>query len=216
MWRYVSGVIENPYGQSVDAAGLFIPLTKLEAEDFGRKIDWLYVGSNHLDVKTNVHWQNMYQAVNRDLVRMDTLGNLVWYKTATVPCHNCGLIVPYSDMQVDHYMPQVGGNYILKIFRALGLTTAASTGAKGMAIAGLDTLVMNPKGRDPGNYDHLGFSTNADKWTTNNKGTALLSLFAYAGGLDDLARFCRNSLLNLSPLCRNCNGIKSDWVRPIA
>jgi hypothetical protein len=221
MWKGVGGVISQSSGLEVvtqPGGSLDFPYaTKATMEALAAKIQQVYVGSDHLTVKDNTDWKRMYQVGNRTMNRMATDGSVGNYSMQAVPCHNCGLITPFSGIQVDHAMPQKDGNYVLKVFRALGLTVAGASGAKGTAMAGtgLGTLVMNPKGRAPGDYDHLEFGTAANKWTTNDKGTALLSLFMLADAFDDLSRFCMNSLLNLVPLCRACNGTKSDWVRPI-
>ena len=44
-----------------------------------------------------------------------------------MPCHNCGVLLPIQSIEVDHQNPQVGGRFVLKIFRILGLTTAAGS-----------------------------------------------------------------------------------------
>ncbi len=135
-----------------------------------------------------------------------------------MPCHNCGVILPLEFLQVDHHMPQTGGDdlHILKTMRGLGMTRTAASGAKGTALVSgtLGTLTVNPKGRDR-MYNHLLIASAADKWTTSEQGDAFLSLLGFASAINDVARMCKNSLLNLVPLCPECNRVKSDWIKPI-
>jgi hypothetical protein len=116
-------------------------------------------------------------------------------------------------------MPQAGGEdlYTLKVLRSLGLTEYAPTGGKGNIIhGGIAWQVIQPKARPRGDYNHLYTSTPWQKWTTNAKGAAFLSLLQLKGCLPDLQRACKNSTLNLVPLCGECNRVKSDWIRAIA
>jgi hypothetical protein len=183
-------------------------------------IDALAVGSNHLAVKQNVNWKRIYQVANRAVPFMDSDGKVDNAFVETVPCHNCGLIVPIAGMQVDHVMPQAGleDHYTLKVARTLGLTVDGATGAKGKGYtAGTfgTTLVANPRGRATGNLNHLTATTAASKWTTNDRGTAFFSLVNDVGGFSSVAKRCMNNLLNLCPLCGDCNRVKSNFVKPI-
>jgi hypothetical protein len=217
-WSARAGIIDQEQGMVVCVApDGTAKLSKQEATNLAKKMKDIYIGAEHGKVKESLVWKTMFQVGNRNILRMDSLGNVISQAVETVPCHNCGFIVPFSDIQIDHTEPQAEGKYVLKVFRALGLTNAPSTGMKGTAFAGtgLDTLVANPRGRNRGDFNHLVNATAADKWTTNDKGAVFLSLFMYVQAFNELQRFCMNSLLNLTPLCRTCNGEKSDWVKPI-
>jgi hypothetical protein len=194
-------------------------LSWADAKGIAQKIDGLYVGSDHLNVKTNNVWKLIYQVSQRQVPYMAADGTIATRANFTVPCHNCGVVIPFEFLQVDHYDPQAGGQslHLLKLLRAVGGTTAAPTGGKGsqyFASQNLTGLVLHPKARDR-TYVHLATATAAAKWTTNARGIAFLSLLKYADGFDDGARMCKNSLLNLVPLCPECNRVKSDWVKPI-
>lgn len=196
-------------------------LSKAEARTIALKIDALAVGSDHLNVKNNTDWQRIYQRSARNYPVMDAHGNVGQQNIDTVPCHNCGIIVPVSMAQIDHHMPQaVGGEslYTLKMARSLGLTEQGAVRGKGAAIGAgnLATLVLHPRGRDS-TYNHLYNVSAAKKWTTNDKGNAFFSLLAHCpGALVSVQERCKNSVLNLVPLCSECNRNKSDWVKHIA
>lgn len=232
-WRGNAGVIEHVQNQDIAlgangaiaiqnghvAPNLQPTLTWIEAKALARKMDDLYVGSDHLQVKYSATWKQIYQVAQRNIPFMDNNGTLGTRAGSTVPCHNCGVVIPFEFLQVDHFMPQAGGSdfHLLKYARAMGLTTAAPSGSKGTAMLNsqsLTGLTLHPKGRDR-TYNHLGTPSAAGKWTTTAKGTAFLSLLIYADGYDDAARMCKNNLLNLVPLCPECNRVKSDWMRPI-
>ncbi|HEY3599348.1 MAG TPA: hypothetical protein VGL08_17775 [Paraburkholderia sp.] len=207
----------NGKGQSPNNNPFAYELRFVEAENFAERIDDLNAGSDHLDIKENKKWRKLYNAGLRDFPFMDTLGQVTSQEILTVPCHNCGCVVPWSSVQVDHYMPQAGSASLWahKTLRALGLTVGSASGGKGSNQSSLHRIVLNPKGRAMGDYSHFGNSTDAAKWTTTEKGDAFLSLIAHAGWIDGLNKACMNSFLNLSPLCRACNGKKSDQVKAI-
>lgn len=193
-------------------------LSFADAKKMAKTIDDLSVGGNHLTVKTNAEWCRIYQKANYQLPKMDSSGTVTQTATEAIPCHNCGWVVPMAMVQVDHHMPQADGKwlYTLKMARALGLTNNGPTGGKGMAIiAGtLSTLTLNPKGRDS-SYNHLLNPTPKAKFELNEKGSAFFSLLASVqGGLDIVQSKCKNNILNLVPLCGECNRNKSDFVKP--
>ncbi|MEI8395020.1 MAG: hypothetical protein WCF85_09815 [Rhodospirillaceae bacterium] len=219
LWKSTNGNIAHASGENVVAFpdGL-TRLNKNDAIILAKCIEYLYVGSTHRTVINNTTWRRIYQVSHRNIKRMNADGVVGDWNTETVPCHNCGVIVSMTEMQIDHYMPQEGGNFVTKIFRSLELTTAFPTGGKGQAYRGetWNTFILHPKYRDPGDYSHLRDTTTAaNKWTTNDRGNVLLSLFGLVGAISDLERMCKNSLLNLVPLCRCCNGAKSNSVRGI-
>jgi hypothetical protein len=150
-----------------------------------------------------------------------------------MPCHNCGVLLPLQSIEVDHQNPQAGGRFVLKIFRIIGLTTQGPIGAKGVAYVfnqrhnqgkGFKIESIYPNYRELGSASYLteasrntGFDTTPSaKWTTTVQRSLLLSAFAFAGALNDLNRFCMNSVLNLVPLCRGCNGAKGNIQRTVA
>jgi hypothetical protein len=149
-----------------------------------------------------------------------------------MPCHNCGVVLPIQSIEVDHQNPQAGGRFVLKIFRTIGLTTTGPIGAKGGAYAfdrafnrGKDfkSTLIHPNYREMGSDSYLteasrytGYDTTpVSKWTTTVEGSLLLSAFAFVNAMNDLNRFCMNSVLNLVPLCRACNGAKGNRQRGV-
>jgi hypothetical protein len=196
-------------------------LTWADATVHARNIDEVNSGSAYTNVKNLSTWQHIYQVESRYITYMNPAGHLVPNFESSVPCHNCGVVLPMSFVQVDHYMPQAGSAdyHVLKTLRAFGMTAMGPTGSKGLAAIAhnLGALVVNPKMRNR-LFGHLKTTTTpGGKWTTNELGNAFLSLVVFAGptAQADVSRMCRNSLLNLVPLCPQCNGIKNDQIRDI-
>lgn len=198
-------------------------LSKEQAMDYADAMDELHTGSDHLNIKSDPIWRKLYLFRNRPLAFEATDGGgQITRILSSVPCHHCGIIMPEDAIQVDHYMPQAQSPdlYTIKTLRALGLTVGKGTGYKGY---NFDNSVKNfgltfkiyPTGRERGNMAHLLNGTSSNKWTTNSRGNALLSLVAYAEEMPSFKRLCKNSLLNLMPLCSHCNQRKSNQIRPI-
>lgn len=80
-------------------------------------------------------WTSFYKQAPRDIPYMTSSGATTLKTVRTIPCHNCGVILPIEFYQVDHHMPQADGDelHILKLLRALGGTTSRPTGAKAAA-----------------------------------------------------------------------------------
>jgi hypothetical protein len=225
-WEGAAGVIRQRQGWQVriDAKAVYCGSSHLlhsDADRIGRRIDGLNNGADHLNVKYDHLWLQAYQLANRGMDVMDTAGALVNPKPQmqTMPCHNCGIILPLDALQVDHYMPQAGGDdlYTLKMLRSMDMCTSGPTGSKGTAIFGrFGWGTIHPKGRARGSFGHLSTTSSPQaKWSTNEVGHCFLSLIQLGGGMVDLKRICKNSSLNLTPLCGHCNRQKSNQIRPI-
>lgn len=229
-WRGLNGEIarQKPAGyycaeQTGEIRGCksgSVILHKAAACQLAERIDELNIGADHLRAKLDLTWLALYQHADRSIGFMDSAGTVAPRPVKTLPCHNCGIVIPVDCIQVDHYMPQAGGEdlYTLKVLRALGLTKMAPSGSKGLRVASgnrLSGMVLHPKGRSQGNYNHLSNTSDAGKWTTSQKGNAFLSLLNFIDALPDLKRACKNTLLNLVPLCGACNREKSDYVKQI-
>lgn len=232
-WHAVDGKIKKDDSASSSVAapkrweirndGVFfgdtMQLTVARARKHAAKIDELYAGSDHADVWDNKVWTAAYLSGVRGMTFVDQHGNSISKQVQTTPCHNCGIILPRDCIDIDHNMPKVGGEdlYTIKMLRSLSLTLEGPTGGKGLAILNDVSWRLFPRLRERGktSYNHLYTPTPGGKWSTNDAGTAFLSLLASQKKLDDLRTACKNSMLNLSPLCRSCNGVKSDFVRPI-
>jgi hypothetical protein len=106
-------------------------LTYDDAISFTDQIHKMYIGSEHTNVKQNKVWKKMYLCEDRMLLFIDSRGQPTLKLVPSMPCHNCGVLLPIHSIEVDHQNPQAGGRFVLKIFRILGLTTGAATGVKG-------------------------------------------------------------------------------------
>ncbi|WP_375445901.1 hypothetical protein [uncultured Fibrella sp.] len=212
----------------LDAKGVWentaLLLSKADALHIAGEIDRFSL-SYHGDVKSNNEWLAMYgYNPTMSITFHDKHGKPVQKPMPGMACHNCGIVLPIQLIEIDHHMPQADGEYLytVKTLRALGLTIAAGTGAKSTGIGNWGKFVIAVKERPFGTNPQLNLVADRNKWIPNDKGKAFLSLCAFAFSLNPfsigmmaLTSACRNSMLNLVPLCRTCNGNKSDYYKVI-
>lgn len=210
--------------------------TRQDFADHAARIDHLNQGVGaHRNVINDTEWRTFYDVAQRNFVCVTTghpAGTLVPMDSA--PCSGCGLCLPLEQLQIDHLHPQDGGALppILKVFRSLGLTVSGPKGPLGTAVrtnhlAGgnnatggpgnpklakgrLAVLVRGPKYVGP----HAPFAKQGrlNRHTTSEAGNAFLSVFWHLQAMPALENACRNSLVNLRPLCGVCNRTK--WNTP--
>lgn len=183
---------------------------------------------DHGDVKFDSRWRHMYMAKPRIFTFVNPQGNEFGQPLASYPCHYCGLLLPDYLIEVDHRQPQAHpGIAVLKVLHSMSgpYTTAHGAGHKAAAAgaiaaapavaftppmqATIQTLpTIPPKGIVSG-----AFITSANlaldpakmaKYTITPQGQTFLGLCKMF--LDDIQKYCVNSLLNLVPSCPLCNG----------
>lgn len=211
------------------------------AREFAKIIDGLYVGSKHADVKNSDLWRRMYLLERRPVKHCGSDGIVTdKNREETMPCHICGIVLPVSLVQVDHHMPQKGpaDYYILKTLRALGMTERGASGKKSRLLdQGQRSAEVRvyPKDLRAGDVSRFEKSYTEEKWTTNDMGDAFLSLLNLAVTPSPLERVTKavrsssssrslswfggvsakfqNNILNLEPMCGECNGAKTDKTK---
>lgn len=211
--------------------------TRDEFVDHAARIDHLNQGvGTHRTVMTDPEWRTFYDVGQRNFFHVTTAhpgGTQV--PMASAPCSGCGLCLPLEQLEIDHLHPQDGSAVppILKVFRSLGLTVGGPKGPLGTAVranhlaggnnatggAGnpklakgrLAVLMRGPRYVGP----HAPFAKQSrlDRHTTSEAGNALLSVFWRVNAMPALENACRNSLVNLRPLCGVCNRHKSNTPR---
>jgi hypothetical protein len=136
----------------------------------------------------------------------------------TFPCMQCGLLLPERLIEVDHQRPVEGGTTeaIAKVFRALGLTNAGSSGVKGRILGEVSKssklqFGATVSGVVPGavptrmNQASVHFSSLDNRYTLNAKGIILITIIQAAGMYSMLEEVCLHSIVNAAPLCGYCN-----------
>jgi hypothetical protein len=207
------------------AAGLSAKWADLEK--YYTQIKFISFAINGYDaVKANNVWRKLYQWDMRSLVYFEGTKSIFGAAEPTMPCHHCGLLLPVASIEIDHQKPQKGGEEaaIAKVFRVFGLTIAGPEGAKNQAMAkliaekGLQAIYLRmlfdlsvaPAGTQLNRAKAPTGSTWDDRYTLTPLGEILYSVAVNAGQRELLVAHCMNSLLNLAPLCRLCNGSKSN------
>jgi hypothetical protein len=200
--------------------------TNTQQEFLGYKRDYLlncvayidsraHASTTYRDVKGQVEWQLLYPTQVRIVTYVENHQDIYKYEE-TMPCMKCGIVLPADCLTVDHQRPQKGGDLeaILKNFRVLGLTNEGPQGAKGKALMAKfqNAAFLNRLPTKPGRPALAGTSVTA-RYTLNDPGTMLYSLFVGAGKEDELKRRCMNSLFNLAPLCLRCNAQKGNKLK---
>jgi hypothetical protein len=164
-------------------------------------------GSHRLVLTQSAAWRAFYHVASRTLMYLDTVTGLplgVPPQQDTLPCFDCGLVLPLNNMDIDHQRPQ--GRQanplepICKVFRAMGLTIAGPAGPKGNNVfTAWQTQVNGLAPAIP--------TTLETKFTLNDVGKIYYTLADSAGLLGDdmLQGVCLNHYINLRPLCGVCN-----------
>ncbi|MBO0947132.1 hypothetical protein [Fibrella forsythiae] len=174
--------------------------------------------ANHLHVKTDLRWRRMYHYKNRPFRFKRANGNYITQQLPSFPCHYCGIYLPEEFIEVDHRQPQASpGSAIIKVLRSInaGYTGGASVGTKAGQIADLEANnvgVLNTV--DVSEYDWnvawqagVGFMTpRAARYTLSSQGQTFLTICCMLWGSLAVEKRCLNSIINLVPACRMCNG----------
>lgn len=200
------------------------------AAELGKSIDDIgrFSWSDHRDVTTHDIWRHMYgrtPTFQFATATVDTNGDWAQgepLEVEAVPCSKCGVVLPLFAIEVDHRFPQVGDSYMaaMKVFRSIGLTVYGATGRKGLHVNAVtfNTPVPAMTLRPP--HPHRArnsFFVAAGKATPNTMGELLLRTISV---LDEpmqkkFLKACMNSFVNLQPMCRRCNGDKSNEWAPL-
>jgi hypothetical protein len=161
-----------------------------------------FAHNQHRNVLTqNVDWRTFYHVAARALTYIDNGGAAMVVAPAdTVPCFDCGLVLPLANIHIDHQRPQAGNELepICKVFRAMGLTIDGPSGPKGTHAIATWRGQVNGLGS-------AGVNTRAAKYTLNDVGKMYYTLAHDAGELPTLKTACMNHVINLRPLCSACN-----------
>jgi hypothetical protein len=167
-----------------------------------------FIGNNTYNIHGNVltnspAWRGFYNAAPRVLLYLNAAGQpMPAPMVDTVPCYDCGLVLPLNNIQIDHQRPQVSNDLepICKVFRAMGLTLDGPAGPKGLH----HVPTISPA---VGDLAHAGVGTLQAKYTLNAVGKIYYTLADWSGLLGDntLGAACMNHLVNLRPLYAHCN-----------
>ncbi|WP_432727505.1 hypothetical protein [Variovorax sp. W6] len=205
---FQSGNVQTPDGVHTKGE-LFVLLDAISA---------ISVGSKHRDVLDNAAWRTMYGFQdNVAFPAFNELGHGTHAYEPAMPCHNCGIVLPVFALEIDHRHAQVDDarQAMIKMMRALGHTSQGPSGHKGRYL--LNPTTVQPTFIAP----KRGLRGARSIWDAVAKSTISKpaeSLIWCIGALSEanqkkFINACKNSLTNLRPMCRKCNGEKSnEWL----
>lgn len=192
-------------------------LTVDALKDYAQRVDAAYQSTEYRRVLKNDNWRKMFQVSQRN-VNQIVGTTLTSTPQDTMPCYNCGLVLPLDHMTIDHHKPQAGGEdrAILKVLRNIDARLTHAPGSGGVATA-YRTQQFQPlptkasKGEDESNGSGADY-----RYTLNPTGMLFLSVAIAASGRDKVARYCMHSMFNLKPYCAKCNIRKSNKITDLS
>jgi hypothetical protein len=192
-----------------------------------------YAESTYDNIVRQRLFRLLYQVAQRGIQYVD--GVTPGLKTMdSLPCQNCGLLLPLSHMTIDHVRPQTGGEVeaVAKVLRILGFTMAGPTSPKSQQLqAGVQSAMRHQQGLSiglhnmsmervvtavptkPGRGPKVVTSTVLDRYSLNWEGYLFYSLVKGLGCITQLQTRCMHSLVNLKPLCGPCNGSRGNPLK---
>lgn len=190
--------------------------------------------AHHTDVKRDARWQWLYHYAQRNFKFQTAMGGIVRQSLWSYPCHFCGFVLPEQFVEVDHRQPQAHpGVAVLKVIHSIGAgyTSAAGHGTKGQQAGAIGAIQVGPLpmplatataigalNRVPvngwdwatawqgGNAVVTATAAKQNRYTITDEGRTFLSLCNMFWGQGATEQKCLNSILNLVPACRACNG----------
>jgi len=150
--------------------------------------------TTYRNIKHEQYWQAIYHHAMRLVSYVDKEGTLRQQSELTIPCRQCGLVLPFKLVTIDHSAAQKGNalDPIFKFFRALGLTNQDPSGPKGQTMS---YMAGNVGGTFGGNGNYC----------LNPVGIIYFSLFRNSGYWNNLKALTLHNFLNLRPVCSFCN-----------
>ncbi|QJE01552.1 hypothetical protein HH212_17215 [Massilia forsythiae] len=162
------------------------------------------------------YWQQFFHVRERDFTYIE--GDATKARPrASLPCFQCGLVLPADLITIDHSKPQAGGgdHAVLKVLRNLNYDLTHHPGVGQLATAhrdGTSAPLHTKAGRNSAPM-HEG---KAERYTLTDKGITVLSVLAAATSLNQVYDACMHSAFNLRPYCSKCNTAKSNAMQDLS
>ncbi|MGN6232565.1 MAG: hypothetical protein ACTHNZ_15555 [Trinickia sp.] len=188
-----------------------------EAAEIGKLLTAAYMTTDYRRVLQDPYWMQLFNVQDRDFNYIE--GTTPHTNTeSSLPCHNCGLILPASHITIDHTKPQAGGQdqAILKVLRGLyrGLTMMPGSGHMAYAYSSGATDPLPTKaGRAASSSSEF---EKERRYTLTAKGMTMLSVLIASTGFQPVLNACMHSAFNLRPYCAKCNISKSNTLTDLS
>lgn len=193
---------------------LLYTMTEQDAIRIADDVDDVYMTvGDYRRVLQDENWAKLFRSRFRDINFIH--GTTPQTKSLkSMPCYNCGLVLPRTHMTVDHVKPQSGGgdHAVLKVLRNLdlGLTEAQGKGRVARAYMNEDFSALKNNAGDDLEDDEDDEEGKRARYTFTAKGVTFLSAAVAASSLERMRDMCLNSIYNLKPFCAKCNSKKSN------
>ncbi|TAM54317.1 MAG: hypothetical protein EPN57_06775 [Paraburkholderia sp.] len=189
-----------------------------EAAKIAASLTAAYMTTDYRRVLREPYWMQLFNVQDRNFNYIE--GTTPRTSTeASLPCYNCGLILPASHITIDHTKPQAGGQdqAILKVFRGLSCHLTMLPGS-GHFVNAYRTGAVDPL---PTRAGRAGSSSSSDfakerRYTLTAKGMTMLSVLIASAGLQPVLNACMHSAFNLRPYCAKCNISKSNALTDLS
>lgn len=189
-----------------------------EAAKIAKSLADAYMTTDYRRVLRDPYWMQLFNVRDRDFNYIE--GTTPRTSTeASLPCYNCGLVLPASHITIDHTKPQAGGQdqSILKVFRGLSCYLTMMPGS-GHFVNAYRTGAVDPL---PTRAGRAGASFSSDfakerRYTLTAKGMTMLSVLIESTGLQPVLNACMHSAFNLRPYCAKCNISKSNELTDLS
>jgi hypothetical protein len=157
-------------------------------------VSYAQAPTTYRNIKHNQEWQGIYNFAMRPISYSDKVGGLHQVVEATIPCRQCGIVLPFKLVSIDHSHAQAGSELapIFKFFRALGLTNQSPSGQKGQQFSNMAASVGGSFAGD-------------NSSSLNPVGVIIFSMFRNSGYWTNLKALTMHNFINLRPVCSFCN-----------
>lgn len=210
--------------QLIQQGGPFMPpkveysLELNEAAEIGKALTAAYMTTDYRRVLNDPYWMQLFNVQDRSFNYIEGT-TLRTSNEASLPCYNCGLILPASHITIDHTKPQAGGQdqSILKVFRGLSCYLTMMPGSGNFANA-YRSGATDPLPTRAGEADASSSSDFAKerRYTLTAKGMTMLSVLIASTGFQPVLNACMHSAFNLRPFCAKCNISKSNGLTDLS
>lgn len=190
-----------------------------------------FTANNYRDVKKNTvlgnFWAEMYQVADMTATYRLQDGTSPTRSVKSLPCHYCGLFIPFRAVTVDHYVPQKGKTFFseIRMLNSLGLIAARGDGKIGKKRGNTTNYLDHTRAGNAGAPAAVTVPTRATRVQVNSpllnakgsrflkgrnhaltdEGRVFISLKKKHGVYDRFKVQAMNGIPNLVPACAGCN-----------
>jgi hypothetical protein len=192
-------------------------ITLEETAKIGKALYQAYMTTDYRRVLQDPYWMQLFNVKDRQFNYVEGIAPRT-SNEASLPCYNCGLVLPAGHITIDHKKPQAGGQHqaILKVLRGLASNLTLMPGHGNFANAyygGTNDPLPTRAGRDA--TPSSDFESER-RYTLSHKGMTVLSVLVASTSFQTVLNGCMHSAFNLRPYCAKCNISKSNELTDLS